>query len=205
MRIPTCINKLTIGTYVRFKAVQAREIDEKDPIAVFDRDMKLLSVVTDQPVTYFENLRGDKLKNCLLRLSLLTSSAESTRKRRVIWVKGKRYKATKNEHYLSANQGTAIRSTTDLARICAILYQSAPYFKEPFTNDREMEQIEQDFLNHATIGQVNGTVFFYSKRSEKLKEDLRASLMEAEITIQERMIEVKKGLEALGLNMVGTT
>jgi hypothetical protein len=58
--------------------------------------------------------------------------------------------------------------------------------------------------NYGKVGDVYGTLFFYSSRSEKLKADLLNSLDQVQKEIAIHMEVVNRELKASEKNMVGT-
>ena len=71
-------------------------------------------------------------------------------------------------------------------------------------NSDNVEEIGDVIYNYGKVGDVYGTLFFYSNRSEKLKADLLNSLEEVQKEIAIHMEEVNKELKASGVNMDGT-
>mgnify|MGYP000940600778 CR=1 FL=1 len=85
-----------------------------------------------------------------------------------------------------------------------MIYVKRPVFSKYKFNSDNVEEISDVIYNYGKVGDVYGTLFFYSNRSEKLKADLLNSLEEVQKEIAIHMEEVNRELNLSEKNMVGT-
>jgi hypothetical protein len=151
----------------------------------------------------------NELEKVKSKVLLLINSTPNTRLKNTFWHDGTRYKACKDERDFKTNQYTALKQyetdvINNLHKILALIYVKCPLFSKYKFNSDNVEQIGDVIYNYGKVGDVYGTLFFYSNRSEKLKADLLNSLEEVNREIAIHMEEVNRELNLSEKNMVGT-
>jgi len=151
----------------------------------------------------------NELEKVKSKVLLLINSKPNTRLKNTFWHDGTRYKACKDEKDFKTNQYTALKQyetdvINNLHKILALIYVKCPVFSKYKFNSDNVEEISDVIYNYGKVGDVYGTLFFYSSRSEKLKADLLNSLEEVQKEIAIHMEEVNRELNLSEENMVGT-
>jgi len=203
MRIPSKIDKLKVKDYIRFLDAERSRMD------ALDKANKLLSIVTSKSLDYIENLDLSTLDYLYKKLAVLRASKPSMKVKKVIWVKGKRFRLVKSEKHLNANQFVTWETFNDdpirnYNKLASVIYLRSPLLKKAkFTSDGFTENVE--LLMEAKVGQVFGALFFCRRKLEKLKNDSQLCTKEAEMMIAEHMKVIHKVLADSGVNMDGIT
>jgi hypothetical protein len=201
--IPTNVNNLTIKEFIEYENIRTSSLENIDKI------IQIASSFTDISVSEYENMSFNELEKVKSKVLLLINSKPNTRLKNTFWHDGTRYKACKDEKDFKTNQYTALKQyetdvINNLHKILALIYVKCPVFSKYKFNSDNVEQIADVIYNYGKVGDVYGTLFFYSSRSEKLKADLLNSLEEVQKEIAIHMEEVNRELKASGENMVGT-
>jgi len=201
--IPTNVNNLTIKEFIEYENIRTSSLENIDKI------IQIASSFTDISVSEYENMSFNELEKVKSKVLLLINSKPNTRLKNTFWHDGTRYKACKDEKDFKTNQYTALKQyetdvINNLHKILALIYVKCPVFSKYKFNSDNVEEISDVIYNYGKVGDVYGTLFFYSQRSEKLKADLLNSLEEVQKEIAIHMEEVNKELKASGENMVGT-
>jgi hypothetical protein len=201
--IPTNVNNLTIKEFIRYENIRTSSLENIDKI------IQIASSFTDVSVSEYENMSFNELEKVKHKVLLLINSKPNTRLKNTFWHDGTRYKACKDEKDFKTNQYTALKQyetdvINNLHKILALIYVKCPLFSKYKFNSDNVEEISDVIYNYGKVGDVYGTLFFYSNRSEKLKADLLNSLEEVQKEIAIHMEEVNRELKASGENMVGT-
>jgi len=201
--IPTNVNNLTIKEFIEYENIRTSSLENIDKI------IQIASNFTDISVSEYENMSFNELEKVKSKVLLLINSKPNTRLKNTFWHDGTRYKACKDEKDFKTNQYTALKQyetdvINNLHKILALIYVKCPVFSKYKFNSDNVEQIADVIYNHGKVGDVYGTLFFYSSRSEKLKADLLNSLEEVQKEIAIHMLEVNRELNLSGENMVGT-
>ena len=201
--IPTNVNNLTIKEFIEYENIRTLSLENIDKI------IQIASSFTDISVSEYENMSFNELEKVKSKVLLLINSKPNTRLKNTFWHDGTRYKACKDEKDFKTNQYTALKQyetdvINNLHKILALIYVKCPLFSKYKFNSDNVEEISDVIYNYGKVGDVYGTLFFYSNRSEKLKADLLNSLEEVQKEIAIHMEEVNRELKASGENMVGT-
>jgi hypothetical protein len=201
--IPTNVNNLTIKEFIEYENIRTSSLENIDKI------IQIASSFTDISVSEYENMSFNELEKVKSKVLLLINSKPNTRLKNTFWHDGTRYKACKDEKDFKTNQYTALKQyetdvINNLHKILALIYVKCPVFSKYKFNSDNVEEISDVIYNYGKVGDVYGTLFFYSSRSEKLKADLLNSLEEVQKEIAIHMEEVNRELKASGENMVGT-
>jgi hypothetical protein len=201
--IPTNVNNLTIKEFIEYENIRTSSLENIDKI------IQIASSFTDISVSEYENMSFNELEKVKSKVLLLINSKPNTRLKNTFWHDGTRYKACKDEKDFKTNQYTALKQyetdvINNLHKILALIYVKCPVFSKYKFNSDNVEEISDVIYNYGKVGDVYGTLFFYSNRSEKLKADLLNSLEEVQKEIAIHMEEVNRELKASGENMVGT-
>jgi len=151
----------------------------------------------------------NELEKVKSKVLLLINSKPNTRLKNTFWHDGTRYKACKDEKDFKTNQYTALKQyetdvINNLHKILALIYVKCPILTKYKFNSDNVDIIADVIYNHGKVGDVYGTLFFYSSRSEKLKADLLNSLDQVQKEIAIHMEVVNRELNLSGENMVGT-
>ena len=200
--IPTNVNNLTIKQFIEYENIRTSSLENIDKI------IQIASSFTDISVSEYENMSFNELEKVKSKVLLLINSKPNTRLKNTFWHDGTRYKACKDEKDFKTNQYTALKQyetdvINNLHKILALIYVKCPLFSKYKFNSDNVEEISDVIYNYGKVGDVYGTLFFYSERSEKLKADLLNSLEEVQKEIAIHMEEVNRELKASGENMVG--
>jgi len=203
MMIPTNVNNLTIKEFIEYENIRTSSLENIDKI------IQIASSFTDISVSEYENMSFNELENVKSKVLLLINSKPNTRLKNTFWHDGTRYKACKDEKDFKTNQYTALKQyetdvINNLHKILALIYVKCPVFSKYKFNSDNVEQISDVIYNYGKVGDVYGTLFFYSSRSEKLKADLLNSLDQVQKEIAIHMEEVNRELNLSEKNMVGT-
>lgn len=201
--IPTNVNNLTIKEFIEYENIRTSSLENIDKI------IQIASSFTDVSVSEYENMSFNELEKVKSKVLLLINSKPNTRLKNTFWHDGTRYKACKDEKDFKTNQYTALKQyetdvINNLHKILALIYVKCPIFTKYKFNSDNVEEISDVIYNYGKVGDVYGTLFFYSQRSEKLKADLLNSLEEVQKEIAIHMEVVNRELKASGENMVGT-
>ena len=201
--IPTNVNNLTIKEFIEYENIRTSSLENIDKI------IQIASSFTDISVSEYENMSFNELEKVKHKVLLLINSKPNTRLKNTFWHDGTRYKACKDEKDFKTNQYTALKQyetdvINNLHKILALIYVKCPLFSKYKFNSDNVEEIADVIYNYGKVGDVYGTLFFYSNRSEKLKADLLNSLEEVQKEIAIHMEEVNRELNLSGENMVGT-
>ena len=201
--IPTNVNNLTIKEFIEYENIRTSSLENIDKI------IQIASSFTDISVSEYENMSFNELEKVKSKVLLLINSKPNTRLKNTFWHDGTRYKACKDEKDFKTNQYTALKQyetdvINNLHKILALIYVKCPVFSKYKFNSDNVEQISDVIYNYGKVGDVYGTLFFYSSRSEKLKADLLNSLEEVQKEIAIHMEEVNRELNLSEKNMVGT-
>jgi hypothetical protein len=201
--IPTNVNNLTIKEFIEYENIRTSSLENIDKI------IQIASNFTDIAVSEYENMSFNELEKVKSKVLLLINSKPNTRLKNTFWHDGTRYKACKDEKDFKTNQYTALKQyetdvINNLHKILALIYVKCPVFSKYKFNSDNVEEISDVIYNYGKVGDVYGTLFFYSNRSEKLKADLLNSLEEVQKEIAIHMEEVNRELKASEKNMVGT-
>jgi hypothetical protein len=196
------INDLTLSQFAKFREV------EKSKLSDTDKALKLASIITDKSLNDIEDLPGYKLETLLTKVAFVRQSKLSDRIKKVIWIKGKRYKLVKSAKHLSTNQYTAFKTyqQNNLANyhnLASIIYMRCPLFMKPYFDYENRAELAENFKS-IKVGKVFGSLFFYSKTFRKLRDDSLLSLSQSKAKISLREMEIQMELEDLGLSMDGT-
>jgi hypothetical protein len=201
--IPTNVNNLTIKEFIEYENIRTSSLENIDKI------IQIASSFTDISVSEYENMSFNELEKVKSKVLLLINSKPNTRLKNTFWHDGTRYKACKDEKDFKTNQYTALKQyetdvINNLHKILALIYVKCPLFSKYKFNSDNVEEIGDVIYNYGKVGDVYGTLFFYSSRSEKLKADLLNSLEEVQKEIAIHMEEVNRELNLSEKNMVGT-
>jgi hypothetical protein len=201
--IPTNVNNLTIKEFIEYENIRTSGLENIDKI------IQIASSFTDISVSEYENMSFNELEKVKSKVLLLINSKPNTRLKNTFWHDGTRYKACKDEKDFKTNQYTALKQyetdvINNLHKILALIYVKCPLFSKYKFNSDNVEQIGDVIYNYGKVGDVYGTLFFYSNRSEKLKADLLNSLEEVQKEIAIHMEEVNRELNLSEKNMVCT-
>lgn len=201
--IPTNVNNLTIKEFIEYENIRTSSLENIDKI------IQIASSFTDISVSEYENMSFNELEKVKSKVLLLINSKPNTRLKNTFWHDGTRYKACKDEKDFKTNQYTALKQyetdvINNLHKILALIYVKCPVFSKYKFNSDNVEQINDVIYNYGKVGDVYGTLFFYSNRSEKLKADLLNSLEEVQKEIAIHMEEVNRELNLSEKNMAGT-
>jgi len=201
--IPTNVNNLTIKEFIEYENIRTSNLENIDKI------IQIASSFTDIAVSEYENMSFNELEKVKSKVLLLINSKPNTRLKNTFWHDGTRYKACKDEKDFKTNQYTALKQyetdvINNLHKILALIYVKCPLFTKYKFNSDNVDIIADVIYNYGKVGDVYGTLFFYSNRSEKLKADLLNSLEEVQKEIAIHMEVVNRELKASGVNMVGT-
>ena len=201
--IPTNVNNLTIKEFIEYENIRTSNLENIDKI------IQIASSFTDISVSEYENMSFNELEKVKSKVLLLINSKPNTRLKNTFWHDGTRYKACKDEKDFKTNQYTALKQyetdvINNLHKILALIYVKCPILTKYKFNSDNVEEIADVIYNYGKVGDVYGTLFFYSSRSEKLKADLLNSLEEVQKEIAIHMEVVNRELNLSGENMVGT-
>jgi hypothetical protein len=201
--IPTNVNNLTIKEFIEYENIRTSSLENIDKI------IQIASSFTDISVSEYENMSFNELEKVKSKVLLLINSKPNTRLKNTFWHDGTRYKACKDEKDFKTNQYTALKQyetdvINNLHKILALIYVKCPVFSKYKFNSDNVEEISDVIYNYGKVGDVYGTLFFYSQRSEKLKADLLNSLEEVQKEIAIHMEEVNRELNLSEKNMAGT-
>jgi len=201
--IPTNVNNLTIKEFIEYENIRTSSLENIDKI------IQIASSFTDISVSEYENMSFNELEKVKSKVLLLINSKPNTRLKNTFWHDGTRYKACKDEKDFKTNQYTALKQyetdvINNLHKILALIYVKCPVFSKYKFNSDNVEEISDVIYNYGKVGDVYGTLFFYSNRSEKLKADLLNSLEEVQKEIAIHMEEVNRELNLSEKNMAGT-
>lgn len=202
--IPTNVNNLFIKDFIAYENIKAMDIDNIEKI------MRIANLFTNVSLSDYENMPFKALEKVKHKVLLLINSKPTTRPKNSFWHDGKRYVACKNEMDFNTNQYTSLKqlekdSVTNLPQILSLIYVRCPLFNSYKFNENNVKDISEIIFNYGKVGDVYGTLFFYSKRSERLKANLLNSLDRVQRQIAKHMKVVNKELKASGLNTDGTS
>lgn len=203
MKIPKSVNSLTLEQYKNFRKIELEPIDE------LDKAVKLVNLLTGISIEVLEVMDDWKLKWYFKRLADLRATSPTTKIKKTLWIKGKRYQITKSEIHINTNR--FVLSETYRANpietyhlLAAAAYIDAPLFGvKKFNADKFHELAES--MRSQKVGSVFGALFFYSVKLRESRENLENYSRSANQVIQKRMEEVERGLEAIGIDTAGTT
>jgi hypothetical protein len=200
--IPNSVNDLTVRQFIEFENIRAKKYEDE-----LARISAILSYFTKLPASYFENISINKRDKYIALLKPLLNSTPTTKRRKAIWIKGKRYVACKDERDFNTNQWTALKqfeqNRNNMHKVLALFYCHTPLFKEWEFKDKEFNEVAELMLDQK-IKKVHGTFFFYLQRSENLNLSSLLSLELSQIEIEEHLKEVYQELKTMGVNTDGS-
>lgn len=201
--IPLNVNDLLIKDFINFEHIRTSGKDE------LDIELKICSYFTMVSVIELEELSFNELDNYLWRAKELISSKPSVKKHSLIKVNGIRYRAAKSEKDFKTNQYTAYSQYNEnpldnLHKKLSVIYSETKLFKEYQFNESNIRDRALNFYNYGRVGQVYGTLFFYSNLFEGLNLISQAYSVIANEEIKNHMEQVYQGLQDLGINTDGT-
>lgn len=204
MPIPKSKNKLFIKDWIKYQQIDKSKYDLD-----VDREIALLNHYTGISVDEFNDMSINSLNAWLKKLRKFTNQTLSHKVKRVIRVKGMRYKACKDERDFRANQWMALKhyelnQDDNIHKILSLIYTETKLFKDYKFNEDNCPYISDNLLNNARIGDVYGVFFFYLQRFEGLSLISQCSYLLSLETINNRMQEVYQGLRELGVNTDGS-
>lgn len=206
MRIPNSVNKLPLRTYIALNRLETAQIDSEFPEE--ERAEKILSLITGMTIEQIHELPWYKLEYYYLRLAILRGSAPNKRVKKTIWVKGKRYRVTKDEKHLNTNQFTIAdtfnyKAIEHANKLAGVVYLRHKLFSKPKFDGDSFNDFCEDLLDCKT-GKVIGAVFFYTNKFNLLKRNSLTYSLQSMEKIVERMAEIRERSTNLGINMDGT-
>jgi len=172
---------------------------------LFDREVKLLSIVSGKTVEYLEDLPLEDLRKLFRQMNKIDTKLNDKPKR-IVSVKLKPFVAfclpSEISDKLSTNQYTALKTYTateedtikNMHKILALTYAPYRLFRKPKLSEY-FNKIEER-MKSAKMGDISGTVFFYSLVSEKLQEAFLPYSTKAMETIQKFSEEMMHGVDS---------
>lgn len=185
---------MTVEMFQEWHKIMCTERD------ILEREYKLLSLVSGISLSKLESMKRGEVKDLFAKMGKMQRQPMRGTINEVIAIGWKPYVCFTNlkdfESDVSTNQLTALKTWTqseqasieNMHRCLALLY--VPYI--PFSKKKIPANIEKaaERFKKARVGQVYGTLFFYSKVSEKLQESFHNSSKQAMETITEHLKEV---------------
>ena len=189
-------NDMTVGMFQEWHKIMHTEKD------LLEREYNLLSLVSGISRAKLDNMPRGKIKGLFSEMGKMQRQPMRGVVNEVISIGLRPYVAFTNmkdfSNELTTNQGTALKTWTgneydsiqNMHLCLAMLY--VPYL--PFKKKRIPDNIEKAarIFKKAKVGQVYGTLFFYSRLSEKLQETFLCSVEEATKMLTEHLSEVIK-------------
>lgn len=206
MNIPKSFNDFTVDQFQKWHEIIDTEHD------VLRREYSLLAMLLGISVEDCEAITFKKLDPLFKQINSYDEIKPSKKLKQVIIVKRKPYVAIVNlkelRHLLTANQFTAAQTyaatpqstVQNMHRLLSLVYCPYRFMKgNKLSNNTELTA---EKMKLAKIGDVYGTVFFYSIVYKKLQETSSIYFHKAQKILMERMNEIA---EAHGLNSQGLT
>jgi len=201
MRLPKSYNDVTLGQYQECYNL----INSKDE----DKWIKILAILSNKSVEDIENLPADKLIKYANSLKFLSNPDINTKPKKYIGIKGKVFKATLAITDLSTAQGIDIKTflkpignkTQDEITIqnahliLASIYKPLKWFK--FKYDPINHSKNAELFKHVKMGDISGTLFFYSNVLERWMRVINAFTKEADTILTNHMEEVMEWADSL--------
>jgi len=194
MRIPTSYNQITLVKYQECYNL----INSKDE----DKWIKILAILSNKSIEEIENLPADKLIKYSHSLKFLSNPDINTKPKKYIGIKGKLFKATLAITDLSTAQGIDIKtflkpignksqdelSIVNAHLILASIYKPLKWMRfkyDPINHSKNAELFKQ-----VKMGDISGTLFFYSNVWERWMRVINAFTKEADTILTNHMEEV---------------
>lgn len=202
--IPKHINNLSIADYCQFKTIQQSTVDFS-----IDKNIKYLEYFTNKHTNYFEALSENELTVWLKKLKPIVNSRETGRIKKSFWIGFKRFKLAKDDKDFNVNAWTALNTFEEdtlknLHKIIAIYYQRTPIFKKWKFNDATVLENAKLFKDKLKVKDFIGGFFFYQNHFENQKVILKVYEKINQLELDQHMVEVRKHLKDLGVNMDGS-
>lgn len=191
---------MTVGVFQEWHKIMTTEKD------VLVREYKLLSLVTGKSVDELEAMKRGDIRKLFAEMGKMQRMPISGEVNQAIAIGWKPFVCftdlSEFSNELTTNQGTALKEWTkteqstieNMHRCLAMLY--VPY--RPFKKKTLPSNIEKaaEIFKKAKIGQIYGTLFFYSRVSEKLQIVFLNSSNEASRIITEHLKEITLGVSS---------
>ena len=201
--IPRTVNDLTLKQYIELNKIERENIDDTE------KADKIISLITGIDIDFVTSkMPLDKLEFYYKSTADLRASLPTKKLNKVIRIDGKRYKVAENEKKLNANQFVLaetyrVNHFSNYHLLAAIIYMDCPLFGRHEFNDSGFHDLAEKMLTQK-VSKVFGAVFFYLNVLTNLRQTTQSYISRQESLIAERMAEVERGLQDIGVNMDGT-
>lgn len=190
--IPISYNDLTVRQFQEVNRIVNSEPD------LLERHIKLISCLLDKPLEWVENHTPKQIGVWAKEIDQLLKSEISKVKKKYIVVNGTVYRPA-DLNKLKAGQVIALKMYEERSKDHSLLHDKLACVFVPINwlgmpkdyNSELHKKISKDMLD-CKLGDVYGTLFFYSVVYERLKQVIEISLKTAAGTIEEMMPEVMK-------------
>ena len=173
MKIPKGFHQITVEQYQQALPVYQKAIEETDPLTSLGHWAVVIAIFTDSQLDDIEKMDIDKLKSIIKKLSWMGTKSFSNRKKHLFYLNGKLYKAPKEAKEFNTSRYVEYMTfygrngvIPELHNLLATIYQ--PYFKSDQTHEQRANEFKK-----AMIGDVYGTVFFYTKVYKNLMSHIQ--------------------------------
>lgn len=208
MRFPKSYNDLTIAQFQECYFILG-----KDPGT--DEWIRVLSILSGKPEDYFLELPKSKLKDWIKKLQFLLTPELNTKVKRYLYINGRIYKAILNANEINTAQGIDLKTFQKPAEgqsnedavienahmLLACIY--IPMVRFRFRYDGKYHSRTVEDLKKVKVGDVFGTLFFYSILSGELTKATEDFGREALKTVEDHMKEVTEWAQKNHSGIIG--
>lgn len=191
MELPRSFNELTVRQFQEASRIIKFEDD------LLERHIQLIALLTNQTIDWVESHTPAQVGEMAKQMDFLVKP-EVNKKVKSFIVQNKRiYKPILEMNKINWGQIKTIKTLTEkeeypnqyLNQQLACVYSKVNWYGKGVYSAGDHLQKSQDLLD-AKLGDVYGTLFFYSNVSEKLSHVMDSYLKEATQTIAETMPEI---------------
>lgn len=199
----------TINSYndLTVKQFQEASLILKNEPDILERHIKLIACVYDKPIEWVESHTPAQLAEMVKALDFITAPNLNTKIKKWVVANRKIYAPIIGAEKLTAGQVIAMKFYEEKAKgsqeflnqqLACVFVDVDMFGRAKRYEATNHERIAKDLLS-AKIGDVYGTLFFYSSVLEKLSPHLEIYLKQATETIEEMLPEVLEWAKEQGL------
>lgn len=204
MKIPKSFNEITISQYQQVFKIHHSDLE------VEDREAQIISLLSGETIEKVEKLPLSKFKEVVRSLSFLYNSNLLPKELKPFVVSGATiYKPWLKLDELQTAQFVDLKTFQSRGTVIenfhlllACIYTPVNWLGKQKEYDPKIHaKVAQDMLN-VKVGEVSGTLFFYSNVFEKLSPTILMSFQESRNTINslvKEMMEDKEFLSSVGV------
>lgn len=208
MRFPSSYNDLTISQFQECYFILGK-------VPQIEQWITVLSILSGKPEDYFNEMPIKKLKGYIAKLQFLLNPKLNTKGKKYVYANGRIYKAILNANEITTAQGIDLKTFQKPAegqsieesvienahKLLACIYVPLVGFKFRYDGKYHPRTVED--LKKVKVGDVFGTLFFYSNLFGPLTETFNHYGEKALNLVEEHMKEVAEWMQKNPSEIIG--